>query len=138
MTGFIWQGSKGAQAVEHLRKLEVGTVIESPTFAVILDVDPRALHQLLENAVKLRMLKKVRVPGRTCIGWTLGAGRIGATIERRRDPPAPPPEGAPQRRRTDPANARADAANDSPPYRPAWPPKFESQWNDIPGKKGRY
>lgn len=135
MTGFIWSGSKGAQAVEHLRSCEMGTVIESPTFAAILKVDPRALHQLLENAVKLRMLKKVRVPGRTCVGWTLGAGKIGATIERRRDPVAPPLPGGPQRRRTDPANK---AANDSPAYAPEWPPQFKSQWTEPDKKRGRY
>lgn len=126
MTGFIWQGSTGARAVEHLRKCAPGTVIESPTFAVILKVDPRALHQLLENALQLRLLRKVRIEGKTCVGWTLGAARIGATIEQRterraaNDPPRPPRR---ERRRTptDPANA---------PRRPfvtiAWQPLWTS------------
>jgi hypothetical protein len=127
--GFLWEGSTGARAVAMLRALPQGTVIETPRFAAALGVDPGALHQLLANAVQLRLLKKIRGRG-PCIGWTLGAGNVNATIERRR-PPRPPltPEEAERRRAA--AERREERGVAQPAISafspPAWPPGFVSQ-----------
>lgn len=84
--GFLWQGSTGARAVEILRGLPIGTGIATPEFAEMLGVRAQALHQLLANAVGLRLIKKVR--GGHCIIWKIGAGNDSANIEVRRAPKA--------------------------------------------------
>ncbi|MGN6526752.1 MAG: hypothetical protein ACTHL8_10210 [Burkholderiaceae bacterium] len=94
--GFMWEGSTGSRALAILKALPQGAVILTPDFARQLGVEARALHQLLANALKLRLVKKVRQRGVVCVGWKLGPGNISATIERRR---APAPGAPPRRRR---------------------------------------
>lgn len=77
--GFLWEGSTGARAVQILRDLPQGTSIATPDFARQLGVSGAALHQLLANAVNLRLIKKIRNRGH-CILWALGAGNDSATI----------------------------------------------------------
>jgi len=81
--GFLWEDSTGARAVKFLREHEQGFVIDSVPFATALGVKPGALHQLLDNALKLRFVKKVYGRGR-CVGWKLGAAGDSVTIERRK------------------------------------------------------
>lgn len=82
--GFLWEGSTGARAVQLLREQPPGTVMLTPDLAKALSAKQTLLHQLLANAVNLRLLKKVRAPGIAFTGWKLGAGNDGANIERRR------------------------------------------------------
>ncbi len=131
--GFLWEGSTGARAVKLLRELEQGQGIPTPQFARMLGVRAQALHQLLANAVSLRLIKKVR--GGQCIIWKIGAGNDSATIERRR--PAAPAltpeelarrEAAAQRRR----DREAARAASEPLVRitpPDWPPRFVSTFD---------
>jgi hypothetical protein len=82
--GFMVEGSTGARAVAMLKGMPQGTIIDTPEFAMLLAVKPGALHQLLDNAVKLRLIKKIRRRGSPCIGWALGAGNESAIIVPRR------------------------------------------------------
>jgi hypothetical protein len=81
--GFMWEGSTGERAVQLLKGLPQGTVVDTVDLAARLDVKPGALHQLLANAVKLRMVVKVHIRGHYCVGWRLGPGGDSVTIERR-------------------------------------------------------
>jgi hypothetical protein len=132
--GFLWEGSTGARAVQILQDLPQGTTIATPDFARQLGVSGAALHQLLANAVKLRLLKKVRTRGSPCIGWALGAGSVGTTIEPRRvPPPTPTPEELERRAIAAAARAKraAERAAAAPtlPKPPAWPPGFVSTFD---------
>ncbi len=88
--GFLWEGSTGARAVQLLRKKEPGTIMLTPELAKALGAKQTLLHQLLSNALNLRLLKKVRVPGSAFTGWKLGAGNVSANIEPKQ-PPRPAP-----------------------------------------------
>ena len=129
--GFLWAGSTGARAVQMLRGKPPGTIIETPDFALLLDANPVALHQLLANAVQLRLIKKLRTRGRPCIGWTLGAGNVNATIELHRPPrPAPSPEQLERRRAAaEQRQQRLELQATHPPFAftSSWPPGFVSQ-----------
>lgn len=126
--GFMVEGSTAARAVAMLKGMPQGTIIETPEFAMALGVKAGALHQLLANAVNLRLIKKVRSRGSPFIGWALGAGNVGATIEPRRIPaPAPTLEEL-ERRRVAELRRQQRAASAPPPPRFAtsWPPGFIS------------
>ena len=130
--GFLWEGSTGARAVQLLKELPQGTVIDTNDFAARLEVKPGALHQLLANAVNLRLIKKMHIRGHHCVGWKLGPGNDSVTIERRK-PQAPPTPAEIARRRaaTERRRRRADARNaPRPPAQApsgvAWPPGFVS------------
>lgn len=131
--GFMVEGSTGARAVAMLKAMPQGTIIDTPEFALALGVKAGALHQLLANAVKLRLIKKVRARGSPCIGWALGAGNVGTTIEPRRVPPAPPTLEDLERRRL--AELRRQQRAASAPSTPAfirdanWPPGFVSTFS---------
>ncbi len=131
--GFMWEGSTGARAVQLLKELPQGTVIFTPQFAAMLEVKAGALHQLLANAVKLRLVKKIRGRG-PCIGWAIGGGNDSATIERRRAPRPQPTaeeierrEAAAQRRRT--REAEKAAALPAFSFDSSWPPGFVSTFD---------
>ncbi len=131
--GFMVEGSTGARAVAMLKQLPQGTIIDTLEFAMALGVKSGALHQLLANAVKLRLIKKVRRRGQPCIGWALGAGNVGTTIEPRRIPaPAPTAEDLERRRQ---AELRRLARTSSSPGAQAfnfganWPPGFTSTFS---------
>lgn len=128
--GFMVEGSTSARAVAMLKALPQGTIIDTPDFAAALSVKPGALHQLLANAVKLRLIKKVRTRGSPFIGWALGAGNVGVTIEPKREP-APPPTTEELDRRRAAELRRQQRAASAPPAAPAkyganWPPGFVS------------
>jgi hypothetical protein len=126
--GFLWEGSTGSRALQVLRALPQGTEILTPEFAEMLGVKAIALHQLLANAVDLRMIKKVRKKGRPCIGWTLGPGNVSVTIERRKPPQPAPSEQDLARRRAAAERGRNRAAPPpAPSFRVEWPPGFVSQ-----------
>ena len=74
--GFLWEGSTGARAVQLLRTMPPGTVMLTPDLAKALGAKQTLLHQLLANAVSLRLIKKVRVEGSAFSGWKLGAGEL--------------------------------------------------------------
>ena len=128
--GFMVEGSTGARAVAMLKGLPQGTIIDTPEFAMALEVKPGALHQLLANAVKLRLIKKVRRRGSPCMGWALGAGNEGTTIEPRRVPPAPPTAAEIERRQRAEERRLLRAASEVPPptftFGSSWPPGFIS------------
>jgi hypothetical protein len=134
--GFMIEGSTGARALAMLQAMPLGTIIETQEFAMALGVKPAALYQLLTNAVKLRLIKKVHKRGSPFIGWGLGAGNVGVTIEPRRERP-PPPTDEEIKRRAIAAAARAAraaeraAASTTPmlPKPPAWPPGFVSTFD---------
>jgi hypothetical protein len=79
--GFLWEGSTGARAVQLLREQPPGTVMLTPDLAQALGAKRTLLHQLLANAVSLRLIKKVRMEGSAFSGWKLGAGNDSANIE---------------------------------------------------------
>jgi len=79
--GFLWEGSTGARAVQLLRAMPPGTVMLTPDLARALGAKQTLLHQLLANAVSLRLIKKARVEGSAFSGWKLGAGNDSANIE---------------------------------------------------------
>jgi hypothetical protein len=79
--GFLWEGSTGARAVQLLRARPQGTVMLTRELAEALGAKQSLLHQLLANAVNLRLLKKVRVAGSQFTGWKLGPGNDSANIE---------------------------------------------------------
>ena len=56
------------------------------------------MHTLLAYAVRLQLVRKMHVKGSNCRGWSLGVGRIGATIESRKTPLPLPPDLAAKRR----------------------------------------
>lgn len=125
--GFMVEGSTGARAVAMLKALPTGTIIETPEFALALGVKAGALHQLLANAVKLRLIRKRRERGCPCIGWQLGPGNVGTTIEPRRNPPSP--EEMDRRRAAAARRARRAAITPAEPvFRrdSNWPPGFVS------------
>lgn len=128
--GFMVEGSTGARAVAMLKAMPQGTIIETPDFAMALSVKPGALHQLLANAVKLRLIKKVRTRGSPCIGWALGAGNVGTTIEPRRAPAMPPSLEDLARRQLAEQRRQQRAAQQPPApqftYDTTWPPGFVS------------
>lgn len=128
--GFMVEGSTGARAVAMLKAMPQGTIIDTPEFAMLLEVKAGALHQLLANAVKLRLIKKVRRRGSPCIGWKLGAGNEGTTIEPRREPPVPPSAEELERRRRAEERRLLRAVSDVPPpqysFGSSWPPGFVS------------
>ncbi|HEX7637962.1 MAG TPA: hypothetical protein VF457_06155 [Burkholderiaceae bacterium] len=121
--GHLWEGSTGARALAILRELPQGTIIRTPDFAPLLGVSARALHQLLANSVRLRLIKKVRRRGWNSVGWALGAGNDSANIERRR-----PPTGKPRvrRRPSDPPPAPKPMPEGARRFllSPPWPPGF--------------
>lgn len=128
--GFMVEGSTGARAVAMLKAMPQGTIIDTPEFALLLEVKAGALHQLLANAVKLRLIKKVRRRGSPCIGWALGAGNVGTTIEPRREPPTPPTAEEIERRRRAEERRLLRAASGMPApqysFGSTWPPGFVS------------
>lgn len=131
--GFMIEGSTGARALAMLQAMPLGTIIETEEFAMALGVKTAALYQLLTNAVKLRLIKKVRVRGGRRIGWKLGAGNVGVTIELRRAAPAPTAEELERRAIATAARAQraAERAATIPmlPKPPAWPPGFVSTFD---------
>jgi hypothetical protein len=137
--GFLWEGSTGARAVQLLRTKEPGTIMQTPELAQALGAKQTLLHQLLSNAVNLRLLKKVRVPGSAFTGWKLGAGNDSANIEPR--PPRPEPGSAEAVRRAAAARRRCerealrDEQGDGSVGKPqalAWPPGFVAKFFDPP------
>ena len=129
--GFLYEGSTGARALQMLREMPDDTIIGTPQFADMLGVKPGALHQLLANAVELRLIRKVRGRG-PCIGWTLGLGNEGVTIERRQEKAAAPP-------RVERAPRQAAPAPAAPAYHfdRSWPPAFVSTFDRPPLPRGR-
>lgn len=132
--GWLWEGSTGARAVQLLREQPQNTVIFTKDLAARLEVAPGALHQLLANAVSLRLIKKVRDLGPQ-IGWKLGGGNDSATIERRK-PAKPAPTTEELERRARAAQRRAAraaelaAAPPAPTFAPTdWPPRFVSTFD---------
>jgi predicted DNA-binding transcriptional regulator AlpA len=81
--GFLWEGSTAARAVQLLRTMPPGTVMLTPELAKALGAKQTLLHQLLANAVGLRLIAKVSLPGTPFSGWKLGAGNDSANIEPR-------------------------------------------------------
>lgn len=120
------EGSTGARAVAMLKGMPQGTVLGSAAFALLLQVRQAALYQLLANAVKLGLIKKVHTRGSSVVGWRLGPGNDSATLLPRRVPlPAPTPEEIDRRARA--AQRRAERAAASPPapvFNFEWPPGF--------------
>jgi hypothetical protein len=133
--GFLWEGSTGARAVQLLREQPPGSVMLTPDLAKALGAKQTLLHQLLANAVSLRLIKKVRVDGSAFSGWKLGAGNDSANIERRPARPAASPAEAGRRaaaaqRRIERQGERAPTAQ---PPAPAWPPGFVSTFDPSDG-----
>ena len=132
--GFMVEGSTGARAVAMLKGLPQGTILDTPEFAMALGVKPGALHQLLANAVNLRLIKKVRTRGNPCMGWKLGGGNESSTVEPRRSP-APPPTAEELERRRRAEERRMLRAVSAMPPAPApsfgtnWPPGFVSTFS---------
>ena len=140
--GFLWEGSTGARAVQLLRTKEPGTIMQTPELAQALGAKQTLLHQLLSNAVNLRLLKKVRVPGSAFTGWKLGAGNDSANIEPR--PPRPEPGSAEAVRRAAAARRRCerealrDEQGDGSVGKPqalAWPPASSRSFLIRPGSQ---
>lgn len=134
--GFLWEGSTGARAVQLLREQPPGTVMLTPDLAKALGAKQTLLHQLLANAVGLRLIKKVRVDGSAFSGWKLGAGNDSANIERKPARPAASPAEAGRRaaaakRRLERQAEREAAA--APSHAPAWPPGFVSAFDPSDG-----
>jgi hypothetical protein len=121
--GFIVEGSTGFRALQIFKGLPRGAQLETFDLARRLSVKPGALHQLLANAVKLRLIRKRYRKGIPQIAWTLGAGNESATIEYRPAKPIPSDEDVARRRER--AERRRVAAESAPP-----PPKFQldSPW----------
>jgi hypothetical protein len=133
--GFIIEGSTGARALAILEGMPKGALIDTIAFAAKLGVRAAALHQLLSNPVKLRLIKKVRRRGVPMIDWGLGAGNVGVTIEPRPVPRPPPTPEEIERRRLAAERRRLRAA--SAPPGPAltissdWPPGFVSTFGSA-------
>ncbi len=129
--GFIVEGSTGYRALQVFRGLPQGTVLYTLDLASRLSVKPGALHQLLVNAVKLRMIRKLHRRGIAQIGWTLGPGNESATIERR-SPKATASEEEVELRRAHVERRRIAAESTPPPPKfqldTPWPPGFVSKF----------
>jgi hypothetical protein len=125
--GYIVEGSTGYHALQVFKDLPQGAVLLTFDLARRLGVSQGAIHQLLANAVKLRLIKKIRHRGNGQVGWTIGAGNVSVTIEPRRIPPAPPTAEVLERRRQS-AERRRRAAESAPP-----PPKFQLDTPWPPG-----
>lgn len=128
--GFMVEGSTGCRALQVFQELPQGTVLETFDLARRLRVKPGALHQLLANPVKLRLIKKIRRKQRVQVGWTLGPGNESVTIERhvpRREPTTDElARRALAAERRAARQAERDAAAPTLPKAPAWPPGFVS------------
>ncbi len=128
--GFMWEGSTGARAVKLLREQPQGTVILTPKFAEMLGVKAIALHQLLANAVDLRMIKKG--PARRGVPASAGrsgSGNISVTIESAASRSSRRPASRISRAAAPrPSERRNRPAPPPPPsFRVDWPPGFVSQ-----------
>ena len=144
--GYIFEGSASWRALQLFRELPRGTVVETLELAAMLHIKPSAVHQMIDTAVQLRVIRKVpnrpswRRPGTNraskCIGWTLGAGHEDTEILKRTSPL--PPVVSPTRREKRVFEGIAAA----PEYRfgASWPPGFVSQFFNTPltDSRGKY